>query len=82
MVVLNIKYKSLQTIQAKFFVCESGTAILGLRPSINLGLIQINCSTTSGNTRKLLKNTDYPTSEYPDIFQSSGNFAGKQIIHM
>ena len=46
-IILKIKHKNSPTIKTKFFIYENDTAILGLRPSIQLGLVQINCSITT-----------------------------------
>ena len=54
-IILKIKHKNSPTIKTKFFICENETAILGLRPSIQLGLVQINCSITTVNTKREIK---------------------------
>ena len=44
-------------------------AILGLRPSIQLGLVQINCSITTVDTKREIKNIEDLANEYLDRFQ-------------
>ena len=66
----------------KFYICEKDSAMLGLRPSIQLGLVQINCSITTKDTRKI-ENIEDLANEYPDGFQGISNFPGKQKnIHL
>ena len=79
-IILKIKHKNSPTIKAKFFICENDTAILGLRPSIQLGLVQINCSITTVDTKREIKNIEDLANEYPDRFQDIGSFPGKQKI--
>ena len=79
--ILKIKHKVSLTIQAKFYICENNTEILGLKPSIQLGLVQINCSITTNDTRKI-ENIEDQTNDYPDRFQDIGNFPGKQKIYI
>ena len=50
-IILKIKHKDSPTIQATFYICENDTVILGLRPSIQLGLVQITCSVTKKDTK-------------------------------
>ena len=76
-IILKIKHKNSPTIKAKFFICENNTAILGLRPSIQLGLVQINCSITTVDTKREMKNIEDLANEYPDRFQGIGSFPGK-----
>ena len=52
---LKVKHKNSPTIKTKFFMCENDTAILSLRPSIQLGLVQINCSITTVDTKREIK---------------------------
>ena len=52
------------------------------RPSIQLGLVQINCSITTVNTNGEIKNIEDLANEYPDRFQGIGSFPGKQKIHI
>ena len=54
-IILKIKHRNSPPIKAKFFICENDTAILGLRPSIQLGLVQINCSITTVDTKREIK---------------------------
>ena len=54
-IILEIKHKNSPIIKAKFFICENDTAILSLRPSIQLGLVQINCSITTVDTKREIK---------------------------
>ena len=63
--ILKIKLKGSLTIQAKSYICENDTAILGLRPSIHLGLLQINCSIILKDTRKI-ENIEDLANAYPD----------------
>ena len=79
---MKIKHKNSPTIKAKFLICENDTAILGLRSSIQLGLVQINCSITTVDTKREIKNIEDLANEYPDRFQSIGSFPGKQKIHI
>ena len=79
--ILKIKHQDSPTIQVKFYVYENDTAILGLRPCIQLGLVQFNCSVTKKETRKI-ESIDDLTNEYPDRFHGIGNFPGKQKIHL
>ena len=58
------------------------TAILGLRPSIQLGFVQINCSIITVDTKREIKNIEDLANEYPDGFQGIGSFLGKQKIHI
>ena len=62
--ILRIKHQDSPTTQAKFYVCEKDTAILGLRPCIQLGLVLINCSVAKKETKKI-ESTDDLTNEYP-----------------
>ena len=74
-----IKHQDSPTIQAKFHVCENDTAIMGLRPCIQLGLVQIYCSVTKRETRKI-ENIDDLTN---DKFHETGNLPEKQKeIHL
>ena len=75
-VILKIRYQDSSTIQAKFYVCKNDTAILGLRPCIQLGLVQFNGGVTKNETRKIESIEDL-ANEYPDRFQGIGNFSGK-----
>ena len=81
-IIMKIKHKNSPTIKAKFFICKNDTAILGLRPSIQLGLVQINCSITTVDTKREIKNIEDLANEYPDRFQGIGSFLGKQKIHI
>ena len=67
-IILKIKHKNSPTIKAKFFICENDTAVLGLRPSIQLGLVQINCSITTVDTKREIKNIEDLANKYPDRF--------------
>ena len=64
-IILKNKHKNSPTIIAKFFICENDTAILGLRPSIQLGLVQINCSITTVETKREIKNIKKPCKWIP-----------------
>ena len=77
-IIPKIKHKDSPTIKAKFFICENDTAILGLRPSIQLGLVQINWSITTVDTKREIKNIEDLANEYPDRFQGIGSFQGNK----
>lgn len=55
---------------------------MGLRPCIQLGLVQINCSITTVEKKREIKNIEDLANEYPDRFQGIGSFPGKQKIHI
>ncbi len=80
-IILKIRHKDSPTIQAKYHICDNDTAILGLRPSLLLGLVQINCSIATKDTRKVENIVDL-ANEYLDRFQGISNFSGKQKIHI
>ena len=52
-----------------------------LRPSIQLGLVQINCSITTKDTREI-EGIEGQANQYPDRFLGIGNFPGKQKIYI
>ena len=76
--ILKIKRQDSPTIQATFYVCENDTEMLGLRPCIQLGLVQINCSLTK--KKKKIESIDDLANEYPTDSTESVSFQGNKNI--
>ena len=75
---LPCRYGESQWHTATFYVAKTdGPVIFGLPTSLKLGLVEMNCAISTGDTKTTITSADHLKELYPDRFEGIGKMPGQ-----